>query len=87
MTLPTLFDITTLAEHHAEVSKAFELGTAVQLNGAGVERVDAAAVQLLVAATLYARSRGLVCEIVTPSAALIDAAVVLGVGGVLGFAH
>ena len=87
MTLPTLFDITTLAGHHADVSRAFERGAAVQMNGAGVERVDAAAVQLLVAATLYARSRGLVFEIQTPSTALIDAAVVLGVGSVLGFAQ
>lgn len=82
ITLPELLDIT--AEHLAdELRTAIAAGPLV-LEAAGVRRIDASGLQLLVAASIAARAAGAPVEWHAPSSTLTDGARLLGVASALG---
>jgi phospholipid transport system transporter-binding protein len=75
--LPADFRLAELATVKSELIEAFD-APAVQLDGAAVERVDTAALQLLVAFRREASARGQLPAWLGVSAAIRDAAGVLG---------
>jgi phospholipid transport system transporter-binding protein len=75
--LPADFRLAELAIVKSELIEAFD-APAVQLDGAAVERVDTAALQLLVAFRREASARGQLPAWLGVSAAIRDAAGVLG---------
>lgn len=81
-TLPELLDITA-GQLAADLRTAIAAGPLV-LDGAGVRRIDASGLQLLVAAALAARAAGAPVEWHAPSPTLTDGARLLGVAAALG---
>ncbi len=75
--LPADFRLAELADVKAGLLQALELSS-VELDGAGVERVDTAALQLLLAFRRAASARGLPASWVGVSETMRDAAGVLG---------
>ena len=75
--LPADFRLTGLAEVKAGLLQALE-APSVEIDGAGVERVDTAALQLLLAFRRAASARGLPASWVGVSETMRDAAGVLG---------
>ncbi|WP_430391022.1 STAS domain-containing protein [Dyella sp. 20L07] len=80
--LPADFRLAGLDEIKASLIEAFEV-PAVQLDGAGVERVDTAALQLLVAFRREATARGQSPAWLGVSTAIREAAGVLGLAQAL----
>jgi phospholipid transport system transporter-binding protein len=80
--LPADFRLAELATVKSELIEAFD-APAVQLDGAAVERVDTAALQLLVAFRREAAARGQLPAWLGVSAAIRDAAGVLGLAQAL----
>lgn len=80
--LPADFRLAELATVKSALIEAFD-APAVQLDGAAVERVDTAALQLLVAFRREAAARGLPPAWLGVSAAIRDAAGVLGLAQAL----
>ncbi|MHA6205527.1 STAS domain-containing protein [Dyella soli] len=80
--LPTDFRLAEVAAVKAELIDAFD-APAVQLDGGGVERVDTAALQLLVAFRREALARGLTPAWQGVSGAMRDAANLLGLAQAL----
>ncbi len=80
--LPADFRLAELATVKSELIEAFD-APAVQLDGGAVERVDTAALQLLVAFRREAVARGQLPAWVGVSAAIRDAAGVLGLAQAL----
>ena len=80
--LPADFRLAELATVKSELIEAFD-APAVQLDGAAVERVDTAALQLLVAFRREASARGQLPAWLGVSAAIRDAAGVLGLAQAL----
>lgn len=76
----TIRDVNTL---HAELLAGLNSAARVRLVTAELVHVDTAALQLLCAFMLEARQRGIEVEWGTPSEALLSAARLLGVCGVL----
>lgn len=76
----TIRDVNTL---HAEFLAGLNSAARVRLVTAELVHVDTAALQLLCAFMLEARQRGIEVEWDTPSEALLSAARLLGVCGVL----
>lgn len=76
----TIRDVNTL---HAELLAGLNSAARVRLVTAELVHVDTAALQLLCAFMLEARQRGIEVEWDTPSEALLSAARLLGVCGVL----
>lgn len=82
ITLPELLDIT--AEHLADELRTAIAAGPLALDGAGVRRIDASGLQLLVAAAIAARASGAPIEWHAPSPILTDGARLLGVASTLG---
>lgn len=80
--LPADFRLASVAEVKAELIDAFDAPSA-QLDGAGVERVDTAALQLLVAFRREATARGQAPQWLGVSEVMRDAAGVLGLAQAL----
>lgn len=74
-------EVASVAELKQEMDRVLQSGGVVQLNGSGVERADAAALQLLLAFWRESEAVGVVVEWQSPSAALVNAATVIGMAG------
>ena len=84
MTLPAVFDITTVRDQHDRLRTALVDGAAIRIDGSQVTRTDAAAMQLLIAATREAAAREIPLVVHDPAPALVDVAAVLGAVEILG---
>lgn len=82
MVLPERLAMATVGAVHGELIDRLAAGGGLVLDGGGVQQADAAGVQLLLAARQAAASRGRAFRL-SASAALVDAARVLGLAGVL----
>ncbi len=80
--LPELLDIT--AAHLADNLRTAIAAGPLVLDGAGVRRLDASGLQLLVAASIAARTAGTPIEWHAPSPILTEGARLLGVAAALG---
>jgi ABC-type transporter Mla MlaB component len=84
MTLPEVFDITTVREQHGRLRAALVAGAAVRIDASQVARTDAAAMQLLIAAVREAATRNIPLRLHDAAPALVDVAAVLGASAILG---
>ena len=82
--LPQSLDLTVADRLHATLQGLVARDCAVSLDGSGVERAATVCLQLLVAASVAARGRGLAFCLASPSAALRRAAQDLGLCAALG---
>jgi anti-anti-sigma regulatory factor len=78
--LPELLDLTAAEPLQRILLDRARNGDLPIMNGAAVERISTAAVQVLLAAVADARSRGTSLQLRDPSAVLRDALADLGVG-------
>jgi len=79
-----VLDIAHATEFHQALKNALGKGGVVVLDGAGIERIDAAALQLCVAFFHEAMARKVQAKWLTPSEPLIRAAGLLGLKDQLG---
>lgn len=82
--LPDLLDLTAAEPLQRALLDCARNGDLPVVNGAAVERVSTAAVQVLLAAAADARSRGTTLQLRDLSAVLTDAFADLGVGPAFG---
>lgn len=87
MTLPDIFDISTVQAQHALLLTAFANAGAITIDASRVARADAAAMQLLTAAAVEARQQARGLEVLNPSPAFTTVARTLGLEAVLGLGH
>ncbi|TVQ70902.1 MAG: STAS domain-containing protein [Chromatiaceae bacterium] len=80
--LPDSLDISYAAELHALLRDSLQAEEGVELEAAGVCRMDTAGLQLLAAFLREAHTRGVPVRLVEPSEALISAAGRLGLSGI-----
>lgn len=85
--LAETLDISITQELHSELRSALDSGVPVSLHGSAVERVDTAALQLLVAMFIYADGHKYRLEWQSPSEALIRSAALLGVDRHIGLTN
>lgn len=83
MVCPADFSIVSVRALHAELVEHLDSGMPLTIDGRAVERVDAAALQLLCSAARDAQRRNTTFTL-HPSDALADAARVVGVAHLLG---
>jgi anti-anti-sigma regulatory factor len=76
--LPPVLDLACAEDLHQKLQEACAQDGPVTLNGAAVERVSTACLQLLVAAAISARARGLAFALHAPSPVLRAAVEDLG---------
>ena len=81
--LPDSLDISYAAELHALLRDGLEAGEGVELQAAGVSRLDTAGVQLVAAFLHEARARSLPVQLVEPSDVLVSAAERLGLADLI----
>jgi anti-anti-sigma regulatory factor len=84
LALPALLDLTAAEPLQRALLDRVRTGEPVIVAGAAVERVSAAAVQVLLAAAAESRARGNLFQLRDPSPALADALVDLGLAAHLG---
>lgn len=83
--LPEVFDIQQATSTRDALACALDDAAGVSVDGSGVRRTDAAAMQVLAAAALEARRRHIPFTL-SASPVIADAAAVLGLADVLGLA-
>ncbi len=76
-------EVASVAELKQEMDRALRSGGTVQLNGSGVERADAAALQLLLAFWRESEAVGVAVAWQNPSPALLHSAAVIGIAGLI----
>lgn len=79
-----ILDISKVAEFHQNLKTAIGKGGKIVLDAAAIERIDAAALQLLTVFLRDATARKVQAQLRTPSDALIKAASLLGLNQELG---
>ena len=79
-----VLDISRATELHQELKTALGKGGSIVLDGAGIERIDATALQLCAAFFHDAAARKVQAKWLSPSEPLIRAASLLGLNGQLG---
>jgi anti-anti-sigma regulatory factor len=84
VSLAETLDISTVQNLHGELQAALEGGSPVCLHGSAVERVDTAALQVLAALFIYADEHQSELEMQSPSEALVNSAMLLGIAGQIG---
>jgi anti-anti-sigma regulatory factor len=77
--LPEILDIASSRPLHSELNTALSENGTISVYGTDVERVDAAAMQVLIAASMATNNRPKKLEWKSPSEALIRTATLLGV--------
>lgn len=82
VSLPASFDITTVTAMRGELLAAVSAGE-LAFDASGVTRIDAAGLQLLYAAVVEARSRGVRVSWAGASASVRDGARILGLAAAL----
>lgn len=84
ITCPESLDISMVTDFSLELRTALDTKHDIQFKAAGIERADAAALQLLCAFCLDAQAEGLNVEWLEPSEALVGAARQIGLARHLG---
>ena len=84
VSLAETLDISGVQNLHGELRVALDSGAPVCLHGSAVERVDTAALQVLVALFIYANGHQGKLEMQSPSEALVHSAMLLGMAGHIG---
>lgn len=84
VTLAAVFGVTDARQLYDNLGAALSSATSLVVDGARVERVDAAAMQILAIFCRTARERGLALAWRNPSAGLQQAAQLLGLQSMLG---
>lgn len=78
-------DITKIDELYSNIHKALNEGENINLNVDKVEKVDTSALQLVLAALLYAKDLGLEFNLINPSECFVKSAKTIGIAEQLGF--